>query len=157
MGKTNNYRLRLDTEVNSNIEKYVESLFQQWLIDEIYLGNILTSFSNLLFLLLEYSRNDYLGITAQLTDEVISFEFSHVDFFVLKLFLKEQFIQDIQDNFTQSVFLIQKITDEVVVEGENLIFRFNIGILPESYFSHRRKLLEEYLHDLSQTQKASNA
>lgn len=155
MGKTDCYRLVLDTEVNMHIEKYIESLFQQWLIDEIFLGNILTSFSNLTPLLLEYSRNDYLGITAQLTDEVLSFEFTHVDLFVLKLFLKEQFIQDIQDNFTQSVFLIQKITDEVVVEGENLIFRFNIGILPTSYFSHRRKLLGEYFYNF--TKKAENA
>lgn len=154
MDKTDNYLLNVDSNAAWHIEEYIEGLFRQWTINEIYLANIVTSFSNLMNLLFALSKNEEVGITSCLKDEVISFTFSGVEPSVLQLFLKEHYLQDIRDNFTQSVFLIQKITDEIAVEGESLILRFNTGALPEAYLDNRKTSLKNYYQD--SPQKAIN-
>jgi len=150
MDRTNNYQLGLDNKAIWHIELYIERLFRQWSINEVYLANIVTSFSNLLNLLLVRPENTAVGITTHLKDEIISFEFTGVEVSVLKLFLKEHRLQDVQDNSTQSVFLAQKIADEIAVEGENLILRFNIGALPETYFVNRKSSLEDHFQNAPQ-------
>lgn len=154
MDKTDNYQLNVDSKVIWHVEQYIERLFRQWSINEIYLANIVTTFANLLHLILAQSENMAVGIATHLKDEVISFEFTGIAASVLKLFLKEHHLQDIRDNSTQSVFLIQKIADEIAVEGENLILRFNTGALPEAYFANRKQSLEDYYENT--TQKAAN-
>ncbi|HDO06734.1 MAG TPA: hypothetical protein ENG85_03530 [Bacteroidetes bacterium] len=144
MDKTDNYILNVDYKAISHAEKYIESLFRQWSINEIYLGNIVTSFSNLIHLLLEHQRDGEIDITAQLKNEEFSFKFAGVAVPILKLFLKEHLLQDVLDNTTQSVFLIQKVADEISVEGENLILKFNIGALPEAFLNNRKQSLENY-------------
>jgi hypothetical protein len=144
MDKTDNYRLNIDYKAISHTEKYIEILFRQWSINEIYLGNIVTSFSNLIHLLLKHQRDGDIDITAQLKNEEISFEFAGIAVPVLKLFLKEYLLRDVLDNTAQSVFLIQKIADEISVEGENLILKFNIGALPEAFLNNRKQSLENY-------------
>jgi len=144
MDKADNYSLIIDSGAISHAEKYIEGLFRQWSINEIYLGNIVTSFSNLINLLLEHQKNGKLDITARLKNEVISFEFAGMDISVVRLFLNEYLLKDVQDNSTQSIFLIQKIADEITEEGENLILRFNTGPLPEDYHANRKQFLKEY-------------
>ncbi len=150
MDKTDNYCLNIDYKAISHAEKYIEILFRQWSINEIYLGNIATSFSNLIHLLLKHQGGGEVNITAQLKNEEISFEFAGIAVSVLKLFLKKYLLQDVLDNTTQSVFLIQKVADEISVEGENLILKFNIGALPEAYFNNRKQALENYHQNISQ-------
>ncbi len=129
------YSLVLGKNTIIQAEKYIEGLFRHWSINEIYLGNILTSISNLLFLLLEHHGETAISVKAQLQDEVITFGFTGVDNSVLKLFLKEYLLRDVMDNFTQSVFLIQKIADDIAVEDGKLILRFNTETLPEFDFT----------------------
>jgi predicted NACHT family NTPase len=150
MDKIDKYHLNLDSKAIWHIEQYIEGLFRQWPINEIYLANVVTCFSNLIHLLLVLSENEAVSITTRLKDEVISFDFTGVDPSVLKYFLKEHHLQDIQDNSTQAVFLIQKITDEIVVEGENLILRFNSGALPEAYLDNRNQTLNDYYQNTPQ-------
>lgn len=154
MDKTDNYRLNIDYKAISSTEKYIEILFRQWSINEIYLGNIVTSFSNLIHLLLKYQGGGEVDITAQLKNEEISFEFAGIAVPILKLFLKEYLLQDVLDNTTQSVFLIQKVADEISVEDENLILKFTIGALPETYLNNRKQSLEN--HHQNTPQKALN-
>ncbi len=154
MDKTDNYLLNVDSKAILHIEQYIERLFRQWSINEIYLANIVTTFANLLHLILAQSKDMAVGIATHLKGEVISFEFTGVDTSVLKLFLKEHHLQDIRDNSTQSVFLIQKIADEIAVEGENLILRFNTGALPEAYLDDRKHSLNDYYQNTPQ--KAMN-
>lgn len=144
MDRTDNYQLNLDSKAIWHVEQYIESLFRKWSINGIYLANVVTSFSNLINLILAQPEDKVVGITTCLKDEVISFEFSGLDALVLKLFVKEYHLQDIRDNSTQSIFLIQKIADEIAVESQNLILRFNTGTLPEAYFANRKRSLENY-------------
>lgn len=150
MDKTDNYRLNVDSKATLHIEQYIDGLFRQWSIDEIYLANIVTSFSNLIHLLLVSSENTDVNITTCLKDEVISFGLTGIDASVLKLFLKEHHLQDIRDNSTQSVFLMQKIVDEIAVEGETLILGFNTGALPEAYLDDRKRSLNNYYQNTPQ-------
>jgi len=150
MDKTDNYLLNVDSKATLHIEQYIDGLFRQWSIDEIYLANIVTSFSNLIHLLLVSSENTDVNITTCLKDEVISFGLTGIDASVLKLFLKEHHLQDIRDNSTQSVFLMQKIVDEIAVEGETLILGFNTGALPEAYLDDRKRSLNNYYQNTPQ-------
>jgi len=150
MHKTDNYRLDVDSKATWHIEQYIEGLFRQWSINEIYLANVVTCLSNLMHLLLISSENKDVSIATCLKDEVISFEFDGVDASVLSFFLIEYHLQDIRDNSTQSVFLIQKIADEVAVEGEILILKFNTGALPEAYLDDRKHSLNDYCQNTSQ-------
>jgi len=129
------YNLVLGKDTTIHAEKYIEGLFRHWSINEIYLGNILTSVSNLILLLLEHHGETAISVKAQLKDEVITFGFAGVDNSVLKLFLKEYLLRDVMDNSTQSVFLIQKIADDIAVEDRELILRFNTDTLPEFDFT----------------------
>ncbi len=142
MDKIDNYRLNIEENAISNVEAYIENLFHQWTVNEIYLGNIITAFSNLIYLLPEHSGNKSLGITAQIKNEIISFEFTGIARQVLTLFLKEHILQNIHNAHIQSVFLIQKIADEAIVQKDNLILRFKISALPDSYLIKRRQLLK---------------
>ncbi len=154
MDKTDNYLLNVDSKAALHIEQYIDGLFRQWSINEIYLANVVTSFSNLIHLLLVSSENTDVNITTCLKDEVISFGFTGINASVLKLFLKEHHLQDISDNSTKSVFLIQKIADVIAVDGEILILGFNTGALPEAYIDDRKHSLNDYYH--STPQKAIN-
>jgi len=150
MDKREKYRLTLDFKAVNRAEKYIERLFQEWSIDEIYLGNIIISISNIIHLLPEHPANRSVCITASLKNETISFSFAKVDVSVLKLFLKDYLLQDVRDNVTQSVFLIQKVVDEVTIEGENLILRFNTDVVPEAFFANRKQSLEDYYQNTPQ-------
>jgi len=150
MDKTDNYQLNVNSNAAWRIEEYIEGLFRQWTINEIYLANIVTSFSNLINLLLALSEKEAVSITSCLKNEIISFTFSGIEPSVLKLFLKEHHLQDIQDNFAKSVFLIQKIADEIAMEDEKLILKFNTGALPEAYLDNRIKSLKNYYRDALQ-------
>ncbi|VAW28785.1 hypothetical protein MNBD_BACTEROID07-2012 [hydrothermal vent metagenome] len=150
MDKREKYRLMLDFKAVNRAEKYIERLFQEWSIDEIYLGNIIISISNIIHLLPEHPANRSVCITASLKNETISFSFAKVDVSVLKLFLKDYLLQDVRDNVTQSVFLIQKVVDEVTIEGENLILRFNTDVVPEAFFANRKQSLEDYYQNTPQ-------
>jgi len=150
MDKREKYRLTLDFKAVNRAEKYIERLFQEWSIDEIYLGNIIISISNIIHLLPKHPDNRSVCITASLKNETISFSFAKVDVSVLKLFLKDYLLQDVRDNVTQSVFLIQKVVDEVTIEGENLILRFNTDVVPEAFFANRKQSLEDYYQNTPQ-------
>ncbi len=135
MERFDDYSLVLGKRSAVLAEKYIEGLFHHWAINEIYLGNILTSVSNLILLLVEHYGGTTLSIEARLREEVISFGFTGVDKSVLQLFLKEYLLQDVIDNSTQSVFLIQRIADSIVVEDGKLILCFNTETLPEFDFA----------------------
>ncbi len=142
MDKTDKYCLGVDYKAISHAEKFIEILFRQWAINEIYLGNIVTSFSNLIHLLLAHPGGGEVDITAHLKNEEISFEFTGIDVLVLNLFSKEYLLQDILDNTIQSVFLIQKVTDGISVVHKSLVLKFYTGTLPVASLSDRKQYFE---------------
>jgi hypothetical protein len=150
MGRIVKHRLCINNHTIRDAEEYIEKLFREWSINEVYLGNVVTSFSNLIPLLIDYPGDGNFSFTAQLKDEVLSFDFKGIDSTVLTMFLKDYLLQDISDNSSQSVFLIQKITDKISVEGENLVLQFNTGALPAAYLNHRKhvlKISQEEIHE----------
>ncbi len=147
MDRTDNYHLSIENNGISQAEEYVEHLFHEWLLNEVYLGNVVTAFTNLINILSGHRPIKDTAIQAQLKDEVLSFEFKIPDSQILKMFLKEYLVPDVHDSFTQSVFLIQRMADEVTVEGENLVLHFDIGALPDNYLNHRKHLLQTTLKE----------
>ena len=151
MDKTDYYRLNIDYKAYSQAEKYIENLFNQWSINEICLGNIVTSFSNLIHLLLVRQGVGEIDITAWLKNEEISFEFTGIAVPVRKLFLNEYLVQDVSDSTTQSIFLLQKVTDEISVAGEHLILKFNTATLPAGFPDNRNRSQESHHQHTTQT------
>ncbi len=144
MKQTDSYSLIIDNKAISHAENYIENLFYRWAINEIYLGNIITSFSNLIHLLSEIQGDSIIGIASHMEDEEIYFNFNHINRSILKLFFSEYQLQDIKDASTQSVFLIQKVTDNITVEDEHLILQFSIGALPDEFINNRKQSLKNH-------------
>jgi len=144
MDKTDNYSLSVDYKAISHAENYIENLFRQWAINEIYLGNIITSFSNLIHLVSEVQRDCVIEITSHTENEEIYFNFNGLHQSILKLFFSEYQLQDIKDTSTQSVFLIQKVADNITVEDEHLILQFSIGALPDEFINSRKQSLKNH-------------
>jgi len=141
MKKSDKLTLNIDSQAIGFIEDYVDKIFHRWSVNEIYMGNVVTSLSNLIFLLLDFQKGLQTQIIVSLDESEISFLFSSLPKPVLTLFLKEYNFQDILDNATQSVFLIQKIADNILVEKGQLIITFQIGALPDSINEFRKKSL----------------
>lgn len=144
MKQTDCYSLRIDSKAISHMENYIENLFRRWDINEIYLGNIITSFSNLIHLLSEVQRDSVIGIASHSENEEIYFNFNGIHPSILKLFFSEYQLRDIKDASTQSVFLIQKVTDNITVEYEHLILQFSIGALPDEFINNRKRSMEDH-------------
>ncbi len=144
MSRILKYRLNIDNQAFTHTEESIEKLFREWPVNEIYLGNVVTSFSNLIHLVMEHPGDGVVDFTVRLKDEVLSFDIGGINVSVLSLFLKDYLLQDVSDNSSQSVFLIQKIADKVSVEGENLVLQFNTGALPDAYLNHRKQVLKSF-------------
>jgi len=144
MDKILKYSLNIDNQPVIHSEAFIEKLFREWRVNEIYLGNVVTSFSNLIHLLIGHPENGMVDFIVRLKDEVLSFDIGGINAFVLSLFLKDYLLQEVSDNSSQSVFLIQKIADKVSVEGENLVLQFNTGALPDAYLNHRKQVLKSF-------------
>ncbi len=143
MDKTDNYSLSVDYKAISHVENYIENLFRRWAINEIYLGNIITSFSNLIHLVSEIQGDCIIEITSHTENEEIYFNFNGLHQPILKLFFSEYQLRDIKDTSTQSVFLIQKVADNITVEDEHLILQFSIGALPDEFINSRKTIIEK--------------
>ncbi len=143
MDKTYNYSLNVDNKAISHAENYIENLFRQWAINEIYLGNIIISFSNLIHLVSKVQGDCVIGITSHTENEEIYFNFNGLHQSILKLFFSEYQLKDIKDPSTQSVFLIQKVADNITVEDERLILQFSIGALPDEFINSRKTIIEK--------------
>lgn len=144
MKHADRYSLKIDSKAISHVENYIENLFRRWDINEIYLGNIITSFSNLIHLLSEVQRDCIIAIASHSENEEIYFNFNGIHPSILKLFFSEYQLRDIKDASTQSVFLIQKVTDNITVEYEHLILQFSIGALPDEFTNNRKRSMEDY-------------
>ncbi len=151
MKKSDKLILNIDSQAVGFVEDYVDKLFHRWSVNEIYMGNVVTSLSNLIFLLLDFQKGLQTQIIVSLDESEISFLFSSLPKPVLKLFLKEYNLQDILDNATQSVFLIQKIADNILVEKGQLIITFQVGALPDSINEFRKKSLSNHQKSLPKT------
>ncbi len=151
MKKSDKLILNIDSQAVGFVEDYVDQLFHRWSVNEIYMGNVVTSLSNLIFLLLDFQKGLQTQIIVSLDESEISFLFSSLPKPVLKLFLKEYNLQDILDNATQSVFLIQKIADNILIEKGQLIITFQVGALPDSINEFRKKSLSNHQKSFPKT------
>lgn len=144
MKQADRYSLKIDDKAISHVENYIENLFRRWDINEIYLGNIITSFSNLIHLVSEMQGDCIIEIVSHSENEEIYFNFNGLHHSILKLFFGEYQLKDIKDTSTQSVFLIQKVADNISVEDEHLILQFSIGALPDEFIKSRKRSLKGY-------------
>ena len=131
------FSFRTGAEQISDIEEYIEGLFKRWNLNEIYMGNINTCFSNLAGLLSASPQSRKVNLETWLEGEKLRIKVFGLESSILKFFSSRHRVEEVKDNTIKSVFLIQQICDEVRAKGKILILTFHISALPEAIYLNR--------------------
>ncbi len=140
MDKKENFNFQTGDRVPAGIEEYIEGLFNRWDLNEVYLGNINTCFANLAGMLSAPGQTTQVNLEVLLQNDRLTFKVTGIKHSFLKRFLNPHVVEEVRNDVMKSVFLIQRICDDVRVEDGALLLTFHVGSLPDYLHAERTHL-----------------
>ena len=112
------------------ISQYIESLFDRWGLDEVYLGNVDLCFSALVQLLKDIPPSGTIRLQVTLENDMLNFVVYGMENEMLRRFSRHYALDDLADGQNKAVFLMKKLSDEMRVNKGSLLLKFNLRALP---------------------------
>jgi len=141
MNLTAAYRIKNTENSLVNLEFFLEYLFDLWKVNSVFRGNIQTACTLLLQHLVHTVHETTL--TADRQNGFLIINISGLNTAALIPFKKNYQPEETKDESVKMIFLIQKISDEIVVNKTQLTLKFNICRHPEEFATEGTKERKE--------------
>ena len=136
----------LEPQSMIKIERFVDTVCDQLLINDTYYGSILMAVTEMFSICLEKSEPNTLNIQYNTDYQILKINFQPIDTELINGF-SQQSAADFNFGIKEgkSIFLIKSLTDSVKILGADSIeLEFDISAMHNKVYTHRLDTLNEY-------------
>lgn len=139
-------KVSIKPESLREIEKFVDKLCDQLLINETYYGNILMGMTETFSLCLNTKKKTNLNISYKTDYQTVIIILQPVDNKVLDALKKNPELEDIEgDEMLKQSFLVNSLTEKIeVLDNNELHLVFDISAMHDKISKVRQKKLDDY-------------
>lgn len=130
----------------SKLEKFVDYLCDQLLINESYNGNILVTLSEFLHLAQEVQKNGKLCFSYTTDYQNVTIIVQNIHNQVVELMSKKIDLDDIDKySYNKSLFLIRSLVDKIdIIDSSSIQFTIDISAIHNKVYRDRQRAINAY-------------
>ena len=137
------WHIKLAPQSIKEIEKFTDLVCDSLYINDTYYGNILMALTSTFDLCLEVLPGASLKMSYNTDYQSVTINIEASSGEILPLFTGQVDLGD--DERLAKVFLVQKLSDGCIVQGETVSIRFDISAMHNKVYDERMKHLHAYL------------
>ena len=141
MHKSDFFAFSISPGADFFISQYIESLFDRWGLDEVYLGNVDLTFSALIQLLSDSPPSRSVRLRVALENDALNFDIFGIGNEMLQRVSRHYALDDLADGQNKAVFLMKKLSDEMRVNKGFLLLKFNLRAFPGDRPSEKKHFI----------------